>query len=367
MDKTQRVLLIVFGVVILAILVVLLSRCVGMGSDTPAPTPTLPSVIEGESAEETPLPTQESPVPTPAEEPVVLMPAMLSFQGPTMAQIGELKPVEVIIVSGDPLSNFQVEIQISPGQLQIEDYDAEVPGVQAMPAALPEGAQVQSNFVDETGLLTYRVAGLGDSVIPSTTLLLLPLKAVGTGVGTVSFEGATATNPEGQNISVQMSSPHQIDVQGEQVQPTPTTPPPTPTTPPETTPCPTADPTLCCLPCPPCQPPPSQPCAIQPGVYYRIQPGQNLFRLGKDFGTTAEAIATASGITDVRSISTGTLLRIPVTPPMGQAAYLVSTKETLFSIAQTFCFTVEDLATLNNIGPTQYGNIDVGQWLVLVP
>ena len=64
-------------------------------------------------------------------------------------------------------------------------------------------------------------------------------------------------------------------------------------------------------------------------------------------------------------ISSRTLLHIPVAPPLGQAAYLVTPGDTFYSIARVFGFTVEELAAQNNITTPQY--LKVGQWIVLRP
>jgi spore germination protein len=102
-------------------------------------------------------------------------------------------------------------------------------------------------------------------------------------------------------------------------------------------------------------------------IYYRIHPKQTLYRLSQTFDTTVEAIAAANDIQDSSEVKAGTVLRIPVKPPSGKAAYLVSSKETLYSIAHAFGLEVEELGAMNFIGPADYDDIDIGQWLVLIP
>jgi LysM repeat protein len=67
----------------------------------------------------------------------------------------------------------------------------------------------------------------------------------------------------------------------------------------------------------------------------------------------------------VRQIPTGMLLRIPVPSPKGQAAYLVSTGETLYGIAGSLGMTVEQIAHLNAIAPPYH--LTIGQYLMLIP
>lgn len=62
----------------------------------------------------------------------------------------------------------------------------------------------------------------------------------------------------------------------------------------------------------PCQPsgcPPPTGCRT---YYYTVRPGDNLFRIGLRYGTTATAIARQNGIADVRLIRPGQRLRINV-------------------------------------------------------
>jgi len=96
-----------------------------------------------------------------------------------------------------------------------------------------------------------------------------------------------------------------------------------------------------------------------------VQPGENLFRLGLRFGTTAEAIAQASGLSDPNQVEAGLMVLIPVQPPRGRYAYYVQPRDTVYSIARRFGLTVEQLVSLNGIGPDYH--IEVGQILVVVP
>jgi len=46
--------------------------------------------------------------------------------------------------------------------------------------------------------------------------------------------------------------------------------------------------------------------------YYTVRPGDNLFRIGLRYNTTAYAIARQNGISDIRLINPGRRLKITV-------------------------------------------------------
>jgi len=55
-------------------------------------------------------------------------------------------------------------------------------------------------------------------------------------------------------------------------------------------------------------------CASKPeprGFYYAVQPGDNLYRIGKRFGVPSETLIRVNHIRDVHSVSVGTRLYIP--------------------------------------------------------
>jgi LysM repeat protein len=126
---------------------------------------------------------------------------------------------------------------------------------------------------------------------------------------------------------------------------------PTPSSAAEPTPSPTLSPT-------------AQP-AAGGGIYYIVQPGENLFRVGLKFGSTAQAIATASNIADPGQVQAGTMVLVPVPPPQGGYGYYVQPRDTVYSIARRFGMTVGELTSLNGIGPDYH--IEVGQILVVTP
>jgi lipoprotein NlpD len=48
-----------------------------------------------------------------------------------------------------------------------------------------------------------------------------------------------------------------------------------------------------------------------PGIFHIVQPGENLFRIGKAYGTTSAELARANGIRDPRQITVGQKIFIP--------------------------------------------------------
>lgn len=211
----------------------------------------------------------------------------------------------------------------------------------------------------------------------------------------VNLYTVTIKSPQDEQIDVLLPDPFVITVQEEPVEntpmpsptveptetsqpsptPTPATSEPTPTE--DATPTmvatPTSGPTPTSLPTSPAPLPPLSEVIKEPiepvpdSIYYRIQPKQTIYRLSRMFGTTVEAIVDANDIEDVQSVRMGTVLRIPVSPPVGKTAYFVSTKETLYSIAHAFGLTVEALADLNQIPATSYDDIEIGEWMILLP
>ncbi|MGE5528171.1 MAG: LysM peptidoglycan-binding domain-containing protein [Patescibacteria group bacterium] len=88
------------------------------------------------------------------------------------------------------------------------------------------------------------------------------------------------------------------------------------------------------------------------GIDYTVVPGDTLFSIARQFGTTVDAIKTANGLyTDV--IVPGQVLFIPGPITGGPVStYTVVPGDTLFSIAQRFGTTVSALQLTNNL-PTE--------------
>lgn len=98
---------------------------------------------------------------------------------------------------------------------------------------------------------------------------------------------------------------------------------------------------------------------------YTVQAGDTLFRIAQRFGTTVDALARANNITNVNRLDVGTVLTIPgegdLPPdePGQEQIHVVQAGETFFRIALRYGFTVNELASYNNIADPS--RISVGQ------
>jgi LysM repeat protein len=105
---------------------------------------------------------------------------------------------------------------------------------------------------------------------------------------------------------------------------------------------------------------------LQPGGTYTVQAGDTLFSIAQRYGITVEALARANNITNVNRLDIGQVLTIPAEgdmpasdDPGEERIHVVQRGETFYRIALNYGFTVEELASYNNIAdPTR---IDVGQ------
>jgi|GEM_PF-205060 len=103
---------------------------------------------------------------------------------------------------------------------------------------------------------------------------------------------------------------------------------------------------------------------------YRVQPGDNLFRIALRFDVSLRELASANGITNPALIYVGQVLTIPgVTPtptpdPGAVQTYVVQPGDTLYSIAVRFRTTIGALSRLNNLANPNL--LFVGQ-RILVP
>ena len=267
--------------------------------------------------------------------------------GPQSLQMGQAaQHFTLSLVAKQPLGALSFVLSTGAPNLQLVDIDNETPGIQVALGALPAGAEVVRSEVDANGVWYYELRNLASSGVYTQNLALLLLAGQEAGMAGIVVEAASAQAPGGAALTLDPGPALMVLVQGAGAVPAPPVPVPMPVTPP--------DPAF-----------ERYPGEIAPGIYYRIQRGQNLFRLGQTFGVTSEAIAQANGITDVRRIPTGMLLYIPATAPVGQSAYLVAPGETLYGIAGTFGMTVEQLAALNTIAPPY--QLPAGIYLILRP
>jgi LysM repeat protein len=97
--------------------------------------------------------------------------------------------------------------------------------------------------------------------------------------------------------------------------------------------------------------------ATSSGLHYTVQPGDTLWGIAQQFGTTVDAVASANQIQDPNLIYEGETFVINV-------HYTVQLGDTLAGIAERFGTTVEALASANNIADPNL--IYVGQTFLIV-
>ncbi|MGI6677794.1 MAG: LysM peptidoglycan-binding domain-containing protein [Dehalobacterium sp.] len=93
-----------------------------------------------------------------------------------------------------------------------------------------------------------------------------------------------------------------------------------------------------------------------PEVLYTVQPGDTLYGIARQYGSTVSAIASVNSIVDPNQIMPGTSLIIPTRvmeppggPPPGGIIYTVQSGDTLTKIAQSYGITMRSILDLNNI------------------
>jgi LysM repeat protein len=107
-------------------------------------------------------------------------------------------------------------------------------------------------------------------------------------------------------------------------------------------------------------------------VTHTVQRGENLFRIALRYGTTVQAIASASGIANPALIYVGQVLQIPSSsggqppqPPAGETTYVVQPGDNLFRIALRYNLSYTYLAQYNGIANP--ARISAGQVLRIPP
>jgi len=117
--------------------------------------------------------------------------------------------------------------------------------------------------------------------------------------------------------------------------------------------------------------PASQPRASTTGAYYTVEPGDNLVRIGRHLGVSAQALARANGLESNSIIHPGQKLKVPAaappTPPTTtanapakpMAEHTVQAGETFYSISRQHNISVDRLMAANP--DTQPAALRVGQ------
>ncbi len=353
----KRLLLLLVVVGLLLIVIVLAMRrpkqpvtpqnAASPAEGVPSPTSSLPTAPTPSPSS----PPTSPPATTPAQPQPPADVAFLSLQMPERIVAGTPVDVPVVLFGGGDVADLTVEIQLPSSHLQVADADPTTTGVQVNPGSLPEGATVIVNEVTPDGVVHYQISGLGLSDEPRSILSMSLLANAPTqDVLQITINQATLLRPDGSPVPVQT---HAVLIEGIAAAQEGSPAPPEAeaispiTTPTAAPPAPIAAPTT----------------QIAPGIYYRVQPRQTLTLIAQTFGSTAEEIAAANRIADPTHLPVGAVLRIPVTPPLGRAAYFVAPRDTLYTIAQTFGLSVATLAERNHLRPPY--TIQAGQWLLL--
>jgi LysM repeat protein len=335
----------------------LLSGCVRTVFDTPTMAPQVVDV----TPTVTPIVTfNETPMP----EPTSAFPPSVYFEpSVTDLEMGQTTTINVWIEEARQLNAIALELSFNPNQIQVDDSDLDTDGIQIIPGELPNPDEVIRNQVEvgDEGRIYYEVSQAPDTTAEGSGIIAsIVLRGVGAGLTPLSIEDVSGYDTQGSEVEVSALSNGLINIAaGDAGDAAPTSEPteePAATTsaqPTQTAPATTPTPS------------PSPPSTTSGGIYYVIQSGENLYRLGLRFDTTAGAIAAASSIADPGDVQAGTLVLIPVPPPQGNYGYYVQRRDTAYSIARRFGMSVGELAALNGIGSDYH--IEPGQILIVTP
>jgi LysM repeat protein len=103
-----------------------------------------------------------------------------------------------------------------------------------------------------------------------------------------------------------------------------------------------------------------------------VQAGETLFQIAQRYGVTVQDIAAANNLTNVNVLEVGQTLVIPgagsspaATPAAGERVHVVQPGENLFRIGLQYGFTVDELASYN--GLANPNAIEVGQTIRIPP
>lgn len=84
-------------------------------------------------------------------------------------------------------------------------------------------------------------------------------------------------------------------------------------------------------------------------IIYTVKPGDSLYKIAKDHGTTVNDLARLNGIAFPNDIYAGQSIKIPLQKDMPSKWYVVNAGDTLYYIAQQFGTTIDALVENNNI------------------
>lgn len=97
---------------------------------------------------------------------------------------------------------------------------------------------------------------------------------------------------------------------------------------------------------------------------YTVQVGDSLYSIAQRFGTTVNELKTLNNLTS-NTLQIGQVLRLPgstPTPPTGESIYTVQAGDSLYRIAQKFGVSVGDIIDANNLTSTV---LSIGQQLII--
>ncbi len=266
---------------------------------------------------------------SPEEAPTVdRLPSLYLNPASLTMEVGEMDTVQVWADGVGGVDLLSLEMTFDPLLVQVVDADPAAEGIQAAPGDLM--GLVLENRVEGNRLIYHAAVQPGMAVKDAGILVSLPLRAIAPGITSLKMEQVAAQDGAGNPVSVTPLTDGVVTITG--VAPSPTEGSPLPSTP---------QPTVPATPVP----------TGVGGVYYIVEPGENLFRIGLKFGTTAQAIAAANNIANPQQVRAGTMVLVPVPAPGGGYGYYVRPGDTAYSIARRFGMTVEELVSLNNIGP----------------
>lgn len=304
------------------------------GCAQPPPSPTAIPEEELPPPVTVPNPFNASPAEPPTTE---RPPALYLNPGAVSLEVGGTAKVEIWADGVGGIDMLSLEVQFDPALVQIVDADPATEGIQVAPGDLM--GVVMENRVDGDRLI-YQAAVQPGAVAEDTGILVsFTLQGIAPGSTVLRMDYAAAQD-NGNPVPVDVLSDGLVTVGEAALMPGEEQPPPVAETPTPFVPTPT-------LPAVAELPTPSGP----GGIYYVVAPGENLFRIGLKFGTTAQAIAVANNIGDSRQVRAGTMILVPVPAPGGGYGYYVRQGDTVYAIARRFGMTVEELLGLNNIGP----------------